>query len=521
MKRAAPVLIVALAAACGGGGGGGAAANGSPLVRVSAPTPFAADCGGSGQAGTLYPNAEVEPHVAANPARPGNLIGVWQQDRWSNGGAQALMTAASFDGGASWTAPAGLRTDRCAGGSAADGANYQRASDPWVTFAPDGTAYASSLSFTGGVQVAGSSNGILVVRSTDGGRSFGEPAVLIADGSDAFDDKDSITADPTDASFVYAVWDRPSTNTNGPTYAARTADGGLSWEPARAIYDPGSTSQTIGNVIAVLPDGTLLDLLTQIDTASDGSKASFLAVVRSLDHGATWSGSVRVADLEAVGVTDPQTHKPVRDGAGLGQIAVTPSGQALVVWQDARFSGGDHDGVALSRSTDGGLTWSAAVQVNGAPQAQAFTPTVAVSPDGSIAVTYYDSRDDTASGNTFLTDVWLAESSDGGATWSESQIAGPFDLDLAPDSDGLFLGDYQALAGGAAGFAPFFVQTTAAKSNRTDVFVLPEGSAGAGALSSTELRVAAPAAPLVPRADFARRVSDRLTRLVTSRRRGR
>jgi hypothetical protein len=54
-------------------------------VRVSAPSLFTAcNIGGPG---TNYVNAEVEPWVATNPKNPTNLIGVWQQDRWNNGGA--------------------------------------------------------------------------------------------------------------------------------------------------------------------------------------------------------------------------------------------------------------------------------------------------------------------------------------------------------------------------------------------------------------------------------------------------
>jgi hypothetical protein len=33
-------------------------------------------------------NSEVEPWMDANPTDPDNLIAVWQQDRWSNGGAR-------------------------------------------------------------------------------------------------------------------------------------------------------------------------------------------------------------------------------------------------------------------------------------------------------------------------------------------------------------------------------------------------------------------------------------------------
>ncbi len=54
--------------------------------------------------------------------------------------------ADSFDGGRSWrrTAPT---FSHCAGGNAANGGDYQRASDPWVSLGPTGIAHQISLSF--------------------------------------------------------------------------------------------------------------------------------------------------------------------------------------------------------------------------------------------------------------------------------------------------------------------------------------------------------------------------------------
>src|SRR2546429_8033167 len=59
------------------------------LVRVSRGDPFA-NCRAE-PPGTAknFRSAEVEPWIADNPAQTANLIGTWQQDRWSNGGGQS------------------------------------------------------------------------------------------------------------------------------------------------------------------------------------------------------------------------------------------------------------------------------------------------------------------------------------------------------------------------------------------------------------------------------------------------
>ena len=59
-------------------------------VRVSAESPFPADCDAS-QPGHHFRNSAVEPWVAVDPKDPLHLIGVWQQDRWSNGGSSGLL----------------------------------------------------------------------------------------------------------------------------------------------------------------------------------------------------------------------------------------------------------------------------------------------------------------------------------------------------------------------------------------------------------------------------------------------
>jgi hypothetical protein len=419
----------------------------------------------------------VEPTLAADPTTPGHLVGAWQQDRWSEGGgADGIASALSFDGGQTWT-PSRARFTRCGGGGPG---SYDRASDPWVAFAPDGTVHQIALALDDpwrGARVA-----IVASRSGDGGSSWSEPVELAGESTaDVALDKCTIAADPGRPGTLYGVWDRlaglrgPAPLQTGPAWLARSADGGISWEPARAIYDPGPDAQTISNQVAVLPDGTLLNLLVIIEAASSAAPRARIAVLRSIDAGASWSPPIAVADLLAVGTSDPRTGHPVRDGSLVPQIAVDPtSGRVQVAWQDARFSAGAHDGIALSTSSDGGLGWSPPLQVNRAPGSPAFTPSVAVDLGGRLAVSYYDLRlADPGDPSGLWTVFWLATSGDGGVTWDEAALGGPFDLRLAPDVGGYFLGDYQALVGLADSFAALFSMGVAPRSGGARVFAGP------------------------------------------------
>ena len=144
MKRAlGGCLVAAVLAACDSGDSTGWAdvltslEPAFPLPSVSLATPFAAGCDALDPTGTSYGNAEVEPMLAVNPLNASNLVGVWQQDRWSSGGAHGVLAAASFDDGGTWA----LRQapfSRCSGGNVANGGDYGRATDPWISIGADG-----------------------------------------------------------------------------------------------------------------------------------------------------------------------------------------------------------------------------------------------------------------------------------------------------------------------------------------------------------------------------------------------
>jgi hypothetical protein len=492
-----------------------------PAGRVSAASLMAPACTGGSSAGSFFTNAEVEPYVAVDPSNSNHLVATWQQDRWTDGGARAVMTANSLDGGRSWTRVL-QPMSRCGGGSAANGGDYGRVSDPWVDIGLDGTVYAMSLAFSG---IAGqaSANAMLVSRSTDGGSSWSAPTALIRDGADFFNDKNTLTADATDARYVYAVWDRLASAGGGPSFMVRSTDAGVTWEPARAIYAPAVTSQTIGNRVVVLPDGTLVDFFTQIDAAGVAASAH-LDVVRSIDKGVNWSAPIRVSALQAVGARDPDTAAPIRDAAILGSIAVGPDGGLWAVWQDARFSGGQRDAIALSRSTDGGLTWSAPVAINRNPNVAAFIPIVHVRSDGTVGVMHYDLRSNTAERTTLLADAWLLTSRDG-VTWTETTVWSPFDMAGAPRVDGgLFLGDYQGLTSSGNSFLPVLALSSTDPNNRSDVYAIRvDGLATAARTTAQSLHthaarsaVTTPTGALAPQ-EFSQRVHQNIVRTMEQR----
>ncbi len=488
-------------AACGGGDGNRAPSGGPPAYtavsgfKLSQPSTLASNCDGVAPSGTLYPGTVVEPQVAVSPSSNTNLIAAWQQNRWSSGGSQQISVAASFDAGNSFTLMHAPFFSRCAGGGPGNAGNYARASNAWVTISPNGNAYIMALAFTGDVLAAGSSSAMLVSQSLDGGTSWSLPVPLIQDGADFFNDKGSITADPTSSQYVYAVWDRLTTQNSGPTYFALTADGNSTWSTARSIYDPGPNNQTINNIIVVTANGTLVDLFNEIDTPAGGTASSHLKAIMSSDHGTTWSTQpVAIADMLGVGTVDPNGGN-VRDSVLLFSAAVGPNGAIYVAWQDARFSSGDHDGIALSSSSDDGATWSAPVEVNGDTAVQAFTPTVSVSAAGVVAVTYYDLRNAHYLTNELLTDAWMVTSSDG-KTFTESHLSGPFDLQKAPDTTlGFFLGDYQALTSDGSTFQPLYAEVNAGTAVSTDVFIRFPAASAAAALAFAPRPYLGPGAP--------------------------
>ena len=140
-------------------------------------------------------------------------------------------------------------------------------------------------------------------------------------------------------------------------------------------------------------------------------------------------------------------------------------------------------------SSDGGLTWSNPIKINLTPSnssegnEQAFTPSVAVNSDGTVAVTYYDFRNNTAAAGV-PTDYWLIHADSAftnPASWASDEkrlTDSSFNMTIAPNSRGNFLGDYQGLSAAGTSFYALFGQAGTDASNNSNIWFRDPPRAG-------------------------------------------
>lgn len=444
----------------------------TPLVAVSGTSPFFGNSiEASDPPATL--NSEVEPCVAVDPTNPNHLVGAWTQDF-----ARGIVAAVSLNGGNSWQSCVVPGITQLAGGI------YPHTSNTWVSFSPNGVVYLSTVGHD--FPEAGNPNAVLVSKSMDGGLTWGNPTTVST--GDMNVEKPSITADSTDSHFAYASWFEFKNNANLAMFA-RTSDGGRTWEPAREIFNPGSSNVPLGHQVVVLPNGTLVSFFTQRITTNHAGGVFHqdlkLSSILSADHGQTWlpaNSFIQVADI--IPPNDMQTVPGIRGisnpDSGIGidtpfeffDVAVDPnSGNLYTVWQDVRFSNAQYAGIAFSMSIDGGYTWSVPIKINQTPEnipasnRQAFQASVSVNQDGVVAVTYFDFRNNTPAPG-LLTDYWMvhAHPTNGltnPASWSSENRITPtsFNIENAPLRDGYYMGDYQSLVAQGQNFGAFFATT--------------------------------------------------------------
>jgi hypothetical protein len=285
---------------------------------------------------------------------------------------------------------------------------------------------------------------IYVARSSDG--VHWSAPIDAADGSVL--DKEWIACDNGASSpfrgRCYLEYTDDEANTTVSQYSV---DGGQTWStPTQA------GGILVGTQPVVQPNGTLV--VVAGDYQNDQALSGAVVALRSTDGGVSF---VRypVSDLRSADTM------PMR-AISLPSLAADSEGTLYATWADCRFrsscSGND---LVLSTSPDG-MTWTAPTRITAGTDA--FIPGLAADPAhaGGLAVVYAH-YDGTCSKAPCLLGVELAQSRNGGKTWSAPQRldAQPFSTSwLARAEGGRMVGDYFATSFAGGRVVPVFALAT-------------------------------------------------------------
>lgn len=216
--------------------------------------------------------------------------------------------------------------------------------------------------------------------------------------------------------------------------------------------------------IAAAADGRVFAVYkTREGAASPRFEYAHFRVVRSDDCGVSWNvlgpagvsvhGETQVQTWYTNAFGNPAKGKVNRARSSDAWIAIDPRGDGVYV----AYVNKDNSGfgqIYVARSTDGGATWTTSRVTDGANHS-AF-PEIAVAENGAVGVLYIDYDD---SGPATIFQHKFARSTDDGATWTRKtlQRMNPALIENAPD--GFIWGDYEGLT--AAGNTFFGVFTGA------------------------------------------------------------
>lgn len=207
-----------------------------------------------------------------------------------------------------------------------------------------------------------------------------------------------------DGAHVYVAWE-DSRSGASQIYFNRSADRGLSWEPADMRIDrsPAAVGSSFGVELAAASGAVYA-------VWQDGRNGNLdIYFNRSLDGGVTWEAADTRLDTDVAGAAGSASPRILCEGS-----------RVYVVWND--FRNGQAD-VYFNRSTDKGATWDPSDRrVNTGPlSATAFDARLAAEGDSVYAV-WTDGRNDTGSTGLQAFDIYFNRSVDEGATWDSDDV---------------------------------------------------------------------------------------------------
>ncbi len=302
---------------------------------------------------------------------------------------------------------------------------------------------------------------MLLVASSDNGKTWQTPQVMLESGSGQFDAQ--IAVDPADRRTVYAAWlqngkravmlaksvdsgatwtfmlavrsevelDKPALAVRGPSvyvafnheeevWVAASQDGGRSFISTRVNAESRPGWSLLG-AATVDPAGNVYLAWASYSKAGGARGSVNLYVAKSADAGKAWS-----ATLLDVSAAAPDCKDADCGEAYLGaQVALTSdaAGTLCALWSAGSTTLGPQR-IYFSSSTNGGENWLPRVGVSYAePGVEHAFPAIVAGNTGDVRIAWMDSR--RSSRNSTYWNTYYRSSSNGGATWGdEIRISG-------------------------------------------------------------------------------------------------
>jgi len=220
-------------------------------------------------------------------------------------------------------------------------------------------------------------------------------------------------------------------------------NGGTNWSQAIRLY---SGTTFLRNVqISTGADGTVF--VAAMNEGGGGLSNRRNAVFVSHDGAVTWSGPIYMGgNFSAAGVGTCgyfAVMSPAWRHMGWGDIGAGPDGVIHYVYTQHGASPNDAGDIYYTRSTDNGITWNTAIRLDtdNGTSAQ-WQANIAVSPQGHVFASWYDSRNTTADAY----ERWGRLSTDNGQTWTAdaaiSDASSPLPQQVDPWVNSCYSGDY-------------------------------------------------------------------------------
>ncbi len=359
-----------------------------------------------------------EPSVKISRKDTNRVVAAWRDFRYGidPNANRRVGYSYSSNGGLTWSVSKILDSTLLPGG-------LTRNSDPVVTVDTAGNFYIAVIAIEG---VSGANLTLAVYKSTNGGVTFPQAFICSQTGTE---DKEWITTDLSNTSaFINSLYISWTSFSLGGIKLTRSTNSVANWQTPVSVSD--ATGGVQGSDICISKNGQVNVVWLGFSTNAD------ITFDRSTNGGTSFGTDQIIATGEfPTGLpNDVNTFPTIATDNGNGPR----SGWIYVAFADNR--NGDCD-IFLTKSTNGGINWSAPLRVNNDPLGNGklqYWPTIAVNDAGNIGILFMDTRN---TGDNTIIEAYIARSYDGGLTFNNELLSTEPSPTAIPGSNVRF-GDY-------------------------------------------------------------------------------